>query len=441
MAAREVLTLNTSIPRIEVPQAGDTYVMPRDLAVSGFITEAIGGVVYPVASQFDIGTNPNQIPLNQYLGTMAYQDAAGVSVGTLVAALDATINGMRVGLGGGQITSNTAVGNAALAANTTGTGNTAVGSGALDVNTTAAANTAVGSNALGSNTTGGSNTAVGSSALLNTSSGANNSAFGGGALQANNTGSSNVAVGAAALLSSTTASSNVAVGVTSLEASTTSVGNVGVGRSTLRYFDTSNNTAVGFEALQGSTTVANNTGANNTALGFAALRVNTSGATNTAIGTSALTANTTGSSNTAVGNGAGSLITTGAKNSILGRFDGNQGGLDIRTASNFIVLSDGDGNPRMIGDGSGNFGVGHATFGTSAAGVLSVKNGTEPTTGPADTVQIYSVDRSAGNTIPAIYCEGSGVTNAGITNVTVTHKIAIKVNGTVYYLLATTDAT
>jgi hypothetical protein len=81
MPAREVLTLNTSIPRIEVPQAGDTYVMPRDLAVSGFITEAIGGVVYPVASQFDIGTNPNQIPLNQYLGTMAYQDAEAISVG------------------------------------------------------------------------------------------------------------------------------------------------------------------------------------------------------------------------------------------------------------------------------------------------------------------------------------------------------------------------
>jgi hypothetical protein len=89
----------------------------------------------------------------------------------------------------------------------------------------------------------------------------------------------------------------------------------------------------------------------------------------------------------------------------------------------------------------GNLGLGAATFGTDAAKVLAIANGTEPSTGPADTIQIYSVDRSAGNTIPAIYCEGSGVTNAGITSTTVTHKIAIKVNGTVYYLLATTDAT
>jgi hypothetical protein len=39
-------------------------------------------------------------------------------------------------------------------------------------------------------------------------------------------------------------------------------------------------------------------------------------------------------------------ITTGSKNTILGRYNGNQGGLDIRTSSNNIVLSDGDGNPR-----------------------------------------------------------------------------------------------
>lgn len=94
----------------------------------------------------------------------------------------------------------------------------------------------------------------------------------------------------------------------------------------------------------------------------------------------------------------------------------------------------------MVLDASGNLGVGATSFGTSAAKVLAIANGTEPSTGPADTVQFYSVDRSAGNTIPAIYCEGSGVTNAAITDVTVTNKIAIKVNGTVYYLLATTSA-
>ena len=57
-------------------------------------------------------------------------------------------------------------------------------------------------------------------------------------------------------------------------------------------------------------------------------------------------------SNTFVGASAGYNITTGAKNTILGRYDGNQGGLDIRTSSNYIVLSDGDGNPRMYYDNS-----------------------------------------------------------------------------------------
>jgi hypothetical protein len=97
-------------------------------------------------------------------------------------------------------------------------------------------------------------------------------------------------------------------------------------------------------------------------------------------------------------------------------------------------------NLRLIVNSVGNLGLGTSTFGTSAATVFSIANGTEPSTGPADTVQFYSVDRSAGNTIPGIYCEGTGVTDAAITNVTVTNKIAIKVNGTVYYLLATTSA-
>jgi hypothetical protein len=45
-------------------------------------------------------------------------------------------------------------------------------------------------------------------------------------------------------------------------------------------------------------------------------------------------------------------MTTGSKNTLVGCYNGNQGGLDIRTASNNIVLSDGDGNPRGYWDGS-----------------------------------------------------------------------------------------
>jgi hypothetical protein len=49
------------------------------------------------------------------------------------------------------------------------------------------------------------------------------------------------------------------------------------------------------------------------------------------------------------------LVTSGQKNTILGKYNGNQGGLDIRTSSNNIVLSDGDGNPRFYYTGSGNY--------------------------------------------------------------------------------------
>ena len=47
-------------------------------------------------------------------------------------------------------------------------------------------------------------------------------------------------------------------------------------------------------------------------------------------------------------------MTTGSKNTILGRYNGNQSSLDIRTSSNRIVLSDGDGNVRLYIDDSGN---------------------------------------------------------------------------------------
>jgi hypothetical protein len=130
-------------------------------------------------------------------------------------------------------------------------------------------------------------------------------------------------------------------------------------------FDTTNNqlrvhdgsTAGGFKIGTGNFP----TGTNNVALGNTALDDLDSGSpggNNTAVGHDALTANTTASFNTAIGVSAGSLITTGQKNTIVGSFDGNQGGLDIRTSNNHIVLSDGDGNPRVVVNDSGLAGIG-----------------------------------------------------------------------------------
>lgn len=90
---------------------------------------------------------------------------------------------------------------------------------------------------------------------------------------------------------------------------------------------------------------------------------------------------------------------------------------------------------RMTLNGSNNLGIATATFGTSATNTFSVFTGTAPTTGPADTVQYYSTDLSAGNTIPSWYTEG---TNVGTGTPTADRTIAVRFNGTIYYLLAST---
>jgi hypothetical protein len=100
-------------------------------------------------------------------------------------------------------------------------------------------------------------------------------------------------------------------------------------------------------------------------------RDNVTGESNTYMGLNA-GLQATGSFNTFVGSNAGDSITTGAKNSILGRYNGNQGGLDIRTSNNNIVLSDGDGNPRLVGDNLGNFGLGAAPSPTLALNSLQI---------------------------------------------------------------------
>jgi hypothetical protein len=145
----------------------------------------------------------------------------------------------------------------------------------------------------------------------------------------------NTALGRSALAANMVGDLNTAVGNLSLTSNTGGTGNTAVGH-------------VAMTSHQG--------GSLNTAVGAGSLTANLNGNNNTAIGQSAL-GTATGSNNTAVGSAAGSLITNGNKNTIIGNYDGNQGGLDIRTASNYIVLSDGDGNPRAYWNGA------DATFG------------------------------------------------------------------------------
>lgn len=173
---------------------------------------------------------------------------------------------------------------------------------------------------------------------------------------------------------------------------TRGIRNVGFGNDNLNVVTNGNfNTAFGSEALLSNTDGSNNvsvglnsmylntTGNNNTAIGHSALAGNSVSSFNTAIGSSSFN-NATGSYNTGIGYGSGSAITTGSKNVIIGRFTGTTGEsptpvYDIRTSSNNIVISDGDGNVRQTFDDtgaatfSGNVGIGV----TPTAAKLQVK--------------------------------------------------------------------
>jgi hypothetical protein len=288
----------------------------------------------------------------------------GITTPSVTYEGDATINGLTVGRGAGAVATNTAVGASALVANTSGSTNTAVGASALDANTTGQRNVAIGHNALTNNINGGYNTAVGKNSLVTNVSGSYNTGIGEETLNTN-TASNNTAIGFASLYSNTTASYQVAIGHRASYSNTTGAYNTSVGNDALY-----TNTTGGYNtAISAGSLVSNTTGAYNTAVGYQSLFLNTTASNNTAVGYQA-GLNTTSSNNTFVGYGAGYLVNTGAKNTIIGAYGGNQGGLDIRSASNYIVLSDGDGNPRGIFDGSGNFMVNTV----NADAMFSVKN-------------------------------------------------------------------
>ena len=316
------------------------------------------------AATRNTGTSGATVPLLNGANTWAAAQTLSV---------DATINGVTVGRGGGSLNNTTAVGHAALQSNSTGSGNTAAGFEALQNNTSGNNNTATGREALQHNTTGESNVASGFWALRDNTTGDSNIAVGVSALRGNTTGHHNTAAGGGAgryagsgtnanttsnnslylgRLTRSSASGNtneVVIGydVVGAGSNTVSIGNsatthqklygrvdsdglnssvdatingVTVGRGAGGFFS---NTAAGFQALQNNTT-----GSENTASGGSALRDNTTGSENTATGRSALLNNTTGSENTASGRSALLYNTEGIGNTAAGfqAFFGNTTG-------------------------------------------------------------------------------------------------------------------
>jgi hypothetical protein len=159
-------------------------------------------------------------------------------------------------------------------------------------------------------------------------------------LQANTTGSYNTAIGSAALQANTTASNNTAVGYQAGYSNTTATRVTAIGMRAGYSGTTGSNysTYVGYKAGYSAT------GQGNVCIGDSTGESLTTGTANTFIG-----------ANNGVNGAAGQSMTTGSNNTIIGAYNGNQGGLDIRTVNNYIVLSDGDGNPRGFWSGNGTF--------------------------------------------------------------------------------------
>jgi len=185
-----------------------------DVASTGLtVTGALGAssLTSPAATNLTLGLGTGGTALTLTNSTLAATFAGAVTV-----ALDATIYGLKVGRGGGAISSNVAFGLTALATNTTGIENTCIGAYAGFTNLSGANNTAVGSFALYTNSTGVNNTAVGSGAAVS-ATGSSNTALGSSAAANLSTGASNTVIGASAgnssgVINLTTQSNRVVVG-------------------------------------------------------------------------------------------------------------------------------------------------------------------------------------------------------------------------------------
>jgi len=183
-----------------------------------------------------VDTGGTQLPLSlsarKINADLYLQTTGNIGIGTTTDAgfkLDvngtARLNTLTIGLGGGQVSSNTALGFQALNANTTAIANTMVGYqaglsittsqemtgiGYLALRSNASASTAIGSQAM-SNATGGQSVAVGANALYS------------------GTGVSNTAIGQRSLIATTSGTGNTAIGRQSGGANTTGGNNIFIG--------------------------------------------------------------------------------------------------------------------------------------------------------------------------------------------------------------------
>jgi hypothetical protein len=226
----------------------DSQVYPVACNTSGELLVADGGPDLTVTGDLTVdGTT--RIPTGDlFIGGLSAEtaDIALNANGSATFEADATINGLTIGRGSGNVNGNIANGFQALYNNTTGYQNIAIGLQTLFSNTIAFNNTATGHQALYANTAGNNNVANGYNALVFNTTGDNNVAIGYQALVANTTGRDNVANGYRALFSNSTGSGNTAIGEDALVGCTSGSYNATLGQNALRDVSTgSGNIGIG----------------------------------------------------------------------------------------------------------------------------------------------------------------------------------------------------
>jgi hypothetical protein len=407
---------------------GSSNALANDITVYG-ITVGRGAGAVSTNTAIGNGVFGNSTPTGTNNLAIGYQASYNLTSGVSAVAIGR--NAAFTNTTGGDFV---AIGRDALYSNTTGSYSVAIGEGALLSNTTASGNTALGYASAYSNTTGADIVAVGFQSGYSNTTGGDNVSVGVNSLYANTTGGSNTAIGKLALRYNTTASNNTAVGYQAMYANTTGTGNIALGHQALQ----TNTTGVANVALGGSYTgfsptalSANSTGSYNIAVGSGALASSTTANNNTAVGYQTAYSNSSGNgtyfgyqagysstayTNTFIGYSSGSAMTSGNQNTILGAYTGNGGGLDIRTSSNYIVLSDGAGNPRVAIDSTNSIGLaGSLNSSVSSGGVLIAA-------GSGNTTQYigHITGSASGSAYIAFQYAGSGIgsiTQSGTTAV------------------------
>ena len=193
--------------RISFTSNNDTYLY-RDAANTLAQRNSTNAQTFRLYNTYTDASNYERLSIDwsttANTATIVTQNAGTGSARNLAIGQDLYVNSVRVGLGGGSLNTNTAVGNGAVGSSNTGVYNSAFGFGILNVNTSGNSNSGFGHQPLNSNTTGSFNCAFGRYALTTNTIGSSSASFGYNALAYNTTASNLTAIGTQALNSNTT---------------------------------------------------------------------------------------------------------------------------------------------------------------------------------------------------------------------------------------------